>query len=170
MPHSVWLCPEAEQGRPLVDAITGYAQRFGTPAFEPHVTLLGDLLWAPQVTVAACRSVLTHLLSTTGCVSRVSQTTDYFMSLFLDVDIAAPVATARAELAAALSIDALQPFRPHLSLAYGLSAEEPGQKAVQELSDRFVGQTLKFNDIKIVHSAKKVAIENWRTIHVERLK
>ncbi|ABG32462.1 hypothetical protein CEP88_04475 [Roseobacter denitrificans] len=169
VPHSVWLCPQIGQGPPLTEEIAAYAQRFGTAVFEPHVTLLGDLRTAPQLTVAACRSLSGRLPKTTACISRVSQTADFFMSLFLDLDITEAVTSARAELASALGMALPQPFRPHLSLAYGLPAGEPGQQALQELSDRLVGQTLTLHELKVVFSAKEIAIEDWRAIHVEHL-
>ncbi|WP_374758581.1 2'-5' RNA ligase family protein [Roseobacter sp. OBYS 0001] len=147
-----------------------YAERFAAPVFEPHLTLLGDVRSAPKATVAACRSLLATLPKSSARISRVSQTADFFMSLFLDLDIESSVASAREDLAARLAIPLPQPFRPHLSLAYGLPAGEPGQQAVHEMSHRFVGKTITLNEIRVVRSAKELAIDEWRAIHIERLK
>ena len=42
--YSLWLIPEGEDGRQLADIIARLSERFGTPTFDPHVTLLGGLL------------------------------------------------------------------------------------------------------------------------------
>lgn len=168
--HSLWLCPAVGQGASLLNEITRYAERFETPAFEPHVTLLGDAQVAPQASIAACRSVMAKLPKVTAHITGVSQTADYFMSLFLDLELDGVVGSVRAELAARLAVDLPPYFRPHLSLAYGLPVGQPGEQALQDLSRRFVGETFTLCDLKVVHSAKEIAIKEWRTIHVERLK
>ena len=169
-PHSVWLCPGGGQGAALAGAIAELADRFAMPVFEPHVTLLGDLRGAPEITAAACRSPATELPGTTARIRRVAQTADFFMSLFLDVDVDVRVASARLALARGLGVDVSRSWRAHLSLAYGLPAGAPGHETLRDLSHRFVGQTLTLNEIRIVRSAQEIAIRDWRTLHIERLK
>lgn len=170
IPHSVWLCPGAELDQPLREVIAHYANHGGAGVFAPHLTLLGDLHGAPQTTVAACHALAEQMPITTARIVGVSQTAGFFMSLFLDVEAEAPVLTAQTELAKALGVHVPPAYRPHLSLAYGLPAGAPGPQAIQDLEHRFVGKSVTFGTVVVVHSAKEVAIKDWRILqsHVLR--
>ncbi len=41
--YSLWIVPSGNAYDMLVDLISQLSERYSTPCFEPHITLLGDL-------------------------------------------------------------------------------------------------------------------------------
>lgn len=129
--HCVWLIPSDPTA--LQATITTASQAAGTPAFEPHITLIGAHPIAPQALEDALHDAIGA--STLQRAVAGGDNTGSGMQLLLDPPIAgdryfqcvmAPVnpesagalVALRTALSSALGVEAL-PYFPHLSLAYG---------------------------------------------------
>lgn len=163
-PHSIWLCCEADEEDALQADIAKLTKLSGTPAFTPHVTLLGDLNTSPSDTYEVCRQVFGELEPITVRVRAVASTHRYFMSLFLDLDTEERLAKVRAQIARDLSFDAPTVFRPHISLAYGLKAQQLPDEVLTQLEETYTGQRLTLSRVVCAASSSALPIKHWKTI------
>ena len=71
MSYSVWLkpAPDSALGRSLAKMVARHAAELGTPAFAPHVTLLGGFTAEDDVRATPCVAQL-HTLRAEACVHR----------------------------------------------------------------------------------------------------
>ena len=160
--HSIWLCPDALAATALSTRIGDLCALSGTPHFAPHVTLLGDIDCAPAQTLRAVRA-----LGATGAlrarVRDVGQTDQFFMALFLDLDLVPDPAPLRVDIARSLKVDA-PPFRPHLSLAYGHAAALGAVDLRDRLKAAYLGTEIILSDIAIVASSSALPIGAWHVL------
>ena len=120
----MWLVPDrsASVYARLRRLIVELAQRFGTPPFDPHVTLLGGL----DAPLGSVRRDLARLApSLRPCEIRLGEVVsrgEYFQRLVAVVE-STPDVTAAHERAKAVFAGHRPAYRPHLSLAYGSLTE-----------------------------------------------
>jgi 2'-5' RNA ligase len=158
---SLWLVPEPEARRRLAGTISELAGRLGSPAFEPHVTLLGHLAQPePDVVAAAVR-----LASATTPLQlrpfRVGQRDEYFRCLFYEIaaDAALIDLHMRARLALGRSDEAL--YFPHLSLVYGELDNAAKEELAGPLAPRR-GERWRVDELQVVRTDGEAG--EWRLL------
>lgn len=162
--HSIWLHPAGPLAK-LIRADVQHLSKLSNQAFfEPHVTLLGDLAGAPGDTASACQAVFAGSASIPVKVIAVSSTASFFMSLFLDLHVQQTLHEVRQELIKRFHVRAPSPFRPHISLAYGLRANQLSYELFEQLEDRYIGQRLYLTGLAVVASSSRTPIEDWKII------
>lgn len=162
-PHSLWLVPAPRERAVLQGVIQELAARYDRPVFAPHVTLMGDLSAAPAQSVQACRECLVPGGALVARVKAVTRCAPYFMSLFLDLTLAPDVAEPRQSLGAALGLTP-PPFRPHLSLAYGLEEGQISADHMHQLVADFAGTEILLDSVAVVSSAQTIPIASWQVL------
>jgi 2'-5' RNA ligase len=134
---SLWLMPEGEAFTRFDQLIARLAVRYKTPAFPPHLTLLGGLS-APEHVVVALSARLAHSV----CCLRLETTDvvhsdDYFRAVVVRVKPVPALVDLRARALAAVGLDAGPPFEPHVSLLYGRLDAGPREEVVREVGRDF---------------------------------
>ncbi|MFK7761717.1 MAG: 2'-5' RNA ligase family protein [Roseobacter sp.] len=160
--HSVWLCPGSQSMSQFRSIIEEFRTLSGTAAFAPHITLLGDLSGCPKQTERNCRDVLGHLGPLHARVREVSRSDAFFMSLLLDLELTPEIDACRDVLAKSLMLPAQELFRPHLSLAYGLSQKQSESDDIVVRADAFVELVFPLTHLAIVVAAQNTPICDWR--------
>ncbi len=160
--HSIWLCPEPTAAQPLRTQIAALTGISGTPVFEPHVTLLGDLATSPESCLRICREVFAQTGSVKARVTNVSQTESFFMALFLDLRLAPDLTDVRRRLEQSFGCPSLA-YRPHLSLAYGIGPQPVDR--LEKLADEYTGRDILLDRVAIVASSRHLPMEQWRVLH-----
>lgn len=117
--YALWLCPAAADEEHLTELVAATASREGTPAFRPHLTLLGAMP-GPEGERASQAAALAQRLQPFGLRgTAVTAQADYYRGVVLEVALTRELAAARS-LAAAIFQYRLEPsYRPHISLVYG---------------------------------------------------
>ena len=88
---SLWLMPSGDLYEALAHTILRLSRVYQTPAFEPHVTLLGELT-EPETEVLSKTQHLASLIRPCEIrLSRADYLSDYFRCLFLRVEETEPV-------------------------------------------------------------------------------
>ncbi len=159
--HSIWLVPNAESAELLDEAICHLSGRFKTPKFAAHVTLLGDLPFTPLETLSVCRTAFASVGPVEAAATHLSRTENHFMSVFLDVQLSPDLAARRSSIFETLLSEDEPPFRPHVSLAYGLPLSVEFDTDTHYFIDLLVGQRFVFDRVSIVRSAKCIPISDW---------
>lgn len=162
--HSVWLLPESQAAEQFSSEIARIAAVSEGTVFQPHVTLLGDLTGPVAQTENLCRSTVGDMPPIRATVTGVATLPNFFMSLFLDLELDPDLNEVRAQIAHAAALEPATVFRPHLSLAYGLD-QEAAQSQKSILTDRWPnGTDFLINRVAIVNSAKHVPISDWKIL------
>lgn len=162
-PHSIWLRPAEDVAEEMRDDIGRVCKLSGGPLFEPHVTLLGDLSGPPDKIHFACESVFRQTNAIPVKAIGLASTNQFFMSLFLELDVPAALYAARADIAERLSVQP-PPFRPHISLAYGYDAQAAPAGVLDDLKTKYVGRAFCLSTIAAVASASTIPIEKWKIV------
>lgn len=163
-PHSIWLMPEPNAAARLRDLILRVSSTYDCPVFEPHITLLGDLHRAPILTIKACQKNFASMNPLQVTLTGVARSDQHFMALFLDATIKPDLGAIRGAIFETLTDRNPAPFRPHISLSYGLPQNI---KIAPELSDKindFVDTQIVFDKVHIVKSAKSIPVSEWTTV------
>jgi 2'-5' RNA ligase len=116
---SLWLVPEGEARRELAGMIARLARSLGTPAFQPHVTLLGGIEGTARGVTAAAGSLAARIPCLTVRLSGTGMRREYFRCLYLEVAPSRALLRARRLAEAAFGRVGSGAFEPHVSLAYG---------------------------------------------------
>ncbi|MSQ10893.1 MAG: hypothetical protein EXR52_07835 [Dehalococcoidia bacterium] len=83
--YALWLCPAEPAAAQLAAAINALAEREGTPAFRPHLTLLGAMTGPEATRTAQVERLARRLQPVPLPVTAVTAKPDYFRSVVLEV-------------------------------------------------------------------------------------
>lgn len=118
--YSLWLMPAGESYWTLATLINNLSRQFGTPLFEPHVTLLGQLEGDREDVLAKASLLATRLRSFTVRLKAPSFQADYFRSLFFKIERDESLLAARRAAERVFNLPSGEKsYWPHLSLLYG---------------------------------------------------
>ena len=123
---SLWLMPTAELRKKLAQTIHRLARLYGTPIFEPHVTLLGGLAVSEDEALSKTQQLSTRLRPFEVRLSRADYLAEYFLCLFLRVEETEPLLETNFKARQVLDRYSDPRYYPHLSLMYGSLG--PGRK------------------------------------------
>lgn len=160
--HSVWLMPCAADEAALTAIVARLAARFGSPQFQPHLTMAEDMprsvadLTAPVAAIAAAGRAFT------ATITAIAATDAFFRSLYAAFEPKGELAAMKERTVGALQAGALTGFVPHISLAYGPIAAALKVEAQVELAASLVGRPIRFDRLCIVRSAQSIPIADWR--------
>lgn len=158
---ALWLLPANDSAARLGAIMQRLQQRWRTPVFPPHITLLSgstadfDTLAARLPTIAA--SIAPQLLQ----VETMAMEAYYFRAFYLRLARTEEILAAHAGVAAAFACPARTGYAPHLSLLYGSIARAQklalGEELHSELPSRLTADRL-----QLVRLA--VAVSDWEPL------
>lgn len=160
--HSVWLMPAVDDERALSGIVAELADRFGSPRFAPHLTLMNERPDQPEALAVLWHDIADGIAPFGAEIAAVETGPAFFRSLYARFAAEGPLARLRQRSEAALSLRPGAPFMPHVSLAYGLAEGSAKERARRELAERLAARPIRFDRIGIVHSAETIAIADWR--------
>ena len=134
---SLWLMPSGDLCEALAHTILRLSRIYQTPAFEPHVTLLGELT-EPEAEVLSKTQHLASLIRPCEIrLSRADYLSDYFRCLFLRVEETKPVMEANLKARKVFNRYRDPKYMPHLSLMYGSLGPGVKETIVPRVGDYF---------------------------------
>jgi len=126
MGFALWLTFPEDVGSRLRDHIGRLSQRFSTPRFEPHITLLGAIRLEEPLLLSKCSLLAAELRPLDTRLVKAASANEFFRSLFIEVERSAALLHARKRALEIFDIQEPEPYAPHVSLLYGDIA--PAQK------------------------------------------
>jgi 2'-5' RNA ligase len=148
MARSLWLVPPEDLRSRLASLIADLARRFRTPAFEPHVTLLGGIEAPEGSLLSRARSLAGQLRPFELRLADVGAGVEFFHCVFVAV-VDTPELLQAHDLAGAALDVVEEPFRPHLSLVYGRlgdAEKRAARRAAGDLACAFTARELRVMD------------------------
>jgi 2'-5' RNA ligase len=131
--YHLWLKPSGKVSATLARTIQYLANELGGPVFDPHVTLLADLIGTEREHIQRTRIAAQQLRPFRIILGEPAYLNQYFQSLFMRVEQAPSLMNAHA-LARQIFEKPLAPFMSHLSLAYGVYQESRKIAIINKLS------------------------------------
>jgi hypothetical protein len=164
---SIWLMP-AEPDAGLLRGIVGeLSARFGTPLFEPHLTLAGDL----HASWGAYLPLLDDLAKSCAAFSQPIQgielTEAYFRAFYAGFTRSAELDTLK-QICVAQAGGTADGFTPHISLLYGKVEQAEKMAVAKDIEGRLLGKRVDFDRVVVTNSSDNVPITEWR-VHATRV-
>ena len=83
--YSLWITPPIKINGPLQKVITDLSAKYGSPEFEPHITLLGNISLDLEPLKQKVGLLVSKLKPFPISFSEVSFSTTYFQSVFVSI-------------------------------------------------------------------------------------
>jgi 2'-5' RNA ligase len=161
--YSLWIVPPENISERLAEVISRLSQHYSTPYFEPHVTLLGDVM-LPEAEVSLKTAQLASLIRPFRLqLTTVSYLSEYFRCLFINVKETEELIEANHKARTLFKREHDPKFRPHLSLMYGSFPLQTKEEIISEIGDEFQ-MAFEVKSIYVVLSSSNIAPESWRKL------
>lgn len=118
MIYSIWVVPPEPVYSQIKDCIIELAQRFDSPIFEPHMTLLGNIDKDISEIEEKVKDLASSIDKLELSLGSVSFSTTYFQSVFVRVNSTAKLMQLNIETKKLFGMEN-NVFMPHMSLLYG---------------------------------------------------
>lgn len=135
--YALWLMPEGDLYRRLAGAILELSREHSTPAFEPHVTLLGRITGPEREVISKSAELAPRLRPFMVRLARPDYLDEYFRCFFVRVAATGPVDKAHQMAKEVFGLRESAGYMPHLSLIYGRLASGMKERMVAEVGRRF---------------------------------
>ena len=135
--YSLWLMPSGEVRQRLAGAIFDLSREYGTPAFEPHVTLAGGIVGPASEVAGKMRDLARRIPPLTVRLTALDGLEEYFRCLFVRVAVTQPIMRANKAACEVFRLERQPAFMPHLSLLYGSLPASVKQRIIASLGRQF---------------------------------
>lgn len=115
----MWLLLSSSCSAGLRERIEQLSDRFGTPRFEPHITILSGLLGNEKMMARRAAEVANRLQTGKVLLEEIGYRQDYFRCLFVRVEKSGFITTAHAVTKKIFGVESARVYMPHVSLMYG---------------------------------------------------
>ena len=134
--YALWLMPEGDLYHRLATAILDLGSEHSTPAFEPHVTLLGRITGAEREVISKSAEIAARIRPFMVRLTRLDYRGEYFRCFFLRAAGGRPIAKAYQAAKEVFGLRESARFLPHLSLIYGHLDSGRKERMLAELGRR----------------------------------
>ncbi|MFT4130975.1 2'-5' RNA ligase family protein [Labrys sp. (in: a-proteobacteria)] len=159
--YSAWLMPVAEDELMLAGIVAELAQTFGTPRFQPHLTLVEDRLCEEDDLARQLTTVAAGIAPFAADIQAVGTSDLFFRAFYARFERVGPVLELKRRAIASIAASAIESFMPHVSLAYGVEDGPLKQAAAREVEAHLTGRAVRFDRIAVVRSAQSIPVEDW---------
>lgn len=130
--YTIWLVPSSEVKSVLDKTINNLAQKYKTPVFEPHITLLGDIKTSKEDVLEKANLLARRLKPFNVDLGEISYSTTYFQNVFVRAVSNAQLMQAYVEAKNIFKQD-VGVYMPHISLIYGYHNMEERNNIASEV-------------------------------------
>lgn len=117
--YSLWLIPTGEIYGKFASLIKRLAEENNTPIFEPHVTLLGEIIQSEEDIVRKIEELALDQKQFPLTLTRIDYQNFYFRALFVKAEINESLLSLHNQTKMIIDMQNISPYMPHLSLLYG---------------------------------------------------
>ncbi|EKD91448.1 MAG: hypothetical protein ACD_30C00005G0016 [uncultured bacterium] len=160
---SIWIVPSGDVKKKLEGVILDLSQKYNSPVFEPHMTLLGDISVDEKSVLEKAKILTSKIKPFTVELGEISFSTTYFQSVFVRIKSNAELMNANLAAKEIFGVDN-NVFMPHISLLYGDYDMELREKVAKEIK---LPSNLSFNVDKLVIIPSFPEPKDWK--HLAKL-
>ncbi len=144
--YALWLLLPDEAHSRYGAIIEAIARQYGTPRFEPHITLLGELTGEEQTLAQQTQALAREIEPFELRLLEAKYENEYYRCLYVLVAPSRALLRARERARERFARRIETAYVPHLSLVYGALAEEQKEK-ILEHTGRYFDETLRIGEI-----------------------
>ena len=159
--RSIWLLLSQQDEHWAQSLIDRLAEELGTPRFQPHLTLLGDVALPEQTLTAQLQTATAASATIQTRISGIEYLDEFFRTFFLRIEDHPAIRALHEQIHTGFGRHPEPRFMPHISLIYGELKPALKKNLYARLEDVVAHRTVCFNRVALVHAAKGLAIENW---------
>lgn len=164
---SLWLLLPREAQERFQALIARLSARLGTPAFEPHITLLGGLTGAEEDWRQRTRALAGAIKSFEVRLLAVTWLDEYYRCLFVEVTQSRALLDAHQTARKVFDQRPETGFYPHLSLVYGDLKEHEKEAIVDEIG-RYFDESIRIEELALYDTSGGTP-PAWRCVERRRL-
>lgn len=135
--YFLWLKPSGSDFRQLLALVNSIGHKYGTPLFEPHITLLSGLLGSEKDIESKVFQLSTHFSPFTAHCSNIDWSDDYFRCLCVKVKKDPVLITLYEQARKLIPHEKKNDFEPHISLMYGKLPHKTKQELATDLEKKY---------------------------------
>ncbi len=159
--YSIWLMPTGRVYYQLSEIISQLSKKYSTPNFEPHVTLLGNLIGPGEDLISKTLKLVEQLKSFEIKLKKVDYFDEYFKCLFIRAEKSKEVIKANNIAREIFNLNLDPEYMPHLSLMYGNLNPETKEEILADSGKEF---DISF-EIKSIHLFSTTdAVKDWHRV------
>lgn len=159
--HSIWLMPTADDAAMLTRIVDDLARRFGTPRFQPHLTLVEDMERSVGDLAPLVEDVAAGIGPFAAPVAAIGVSALFFRSFYARFIAEGPLLELKRRAIEKILPGDIAEFMPHISLAYDVAETLEKRDAVVEVENLLLGNPVHFDRVCVVASGKELPIEGW---------
>ncbi len=135
--YSLWLMPGGEVYHRLHTIIYQLSERYSTPVFEPHITLIGGLIETEQIMINKTSELATIIKPHSVKLTQVDSLEEFYRCLFIRVEETDEVMEAYSKVCEVFRQTDNTKYMPHLSLMYGNLTSEVKKEIIKQIGWKF---------------------------------
>jgi len=135
--YSIWLMPSGEIYDKLAEIISQLSKKYSTPNFEPHLTLLGNLIGPEEDLISKTSKIAKQLKPFEIKLKRADYLDEYFKCLFIRAGKTKEVVEANNITREIFNLKPDPEYIPHLSLMYGDLSSKTKEGILADLGKEF---------------------------------
>jgi len=159
--HSIWLMPAEDDAAMLERMVDDLARRFGSPRFQPHLTLVEDMERGVDDLALLVGQVGKGIAPFSAPVAEIGVSDLFFRSFYARFAAEGPLLELKRRAIEKILPGDITDFMPHISLAYGVAETLEKRDAVVEAENLLLGSPVHFDRVCVVASGKELPIEAW---------
>lgn len=159
--YSLWLEPGGDIGYKLKEQIQELSQKYETPEFSPHLTLLGSLEGSETELTSLVNTLASSTRAFTVHLTKAGYRDRFYQSLFIYAEKSSELMTLRSTAAGLFEV-AEDDFMPHLSLMYGDISQNEKQRILNLIGREFY---IRFEAKHLALIQTAGTPEHWERIH-----
>lgn len=161
--YSLWLRPFGDIAFSIQQRINKLSEKYGSPPFEPHVTLISGLRYGETELIQLTKTLAGSLKPFDLLLTKAGYRDKFYQSLFVHVNKSEALMNAYRTALQLFDLEEQEEFIPHLSLMYGDFSQEEKERILSVMGREF---HIRFE----VHSLLLVKTEGepdeWKKIHL----
>lgn len=157
--YTLWLMPKGKAYQKFSGLIKKLASENQALVFEPHVTLLGEIMLPQDEVIKRTNKLVAGQKPFAVTMEQIGYEDYFFRTLFVRAKKTAPLLALHKQAKKIFQMAAL-PYMPHLSILYGIFPNELKEKIIAEIGR---DQSVEF-EINSVVLIKGGEVQDWQVI------
>lgn len=161
--YSLWLRPFGDIAFSIQQRINKLSEKYNSPKFEPHVTLLSGLRHGETELIQLTKTLAGALTPFDILLTHAGYRDKYYQSLYVHVKKNEALINAYQTALQLFDIEEGEEFIPHLSLMYGDFSQEEKERILSIMGREF---HIRFNVHSLLLMKTDGKPEEWEKIHL----
>jgi hypothetical protein len=159
--YSLWAIPSGSMGQNLTHVIEKFAWENSAPRFQPHITILGEILKSESEILEKTEKLTNMFQAFRVSSPQIKQLDTYFRALFLQIKETPEIMQLHANAATLFDMPDVEAYFPNLSLLYGDFSSTQKDEIAQSIDLKFP-VSFDIADIQVIKSEGPP--EKWRLV------